>query len=296
MELFDKLIELGADLDVHNLFGHSPLHTCFRHRADYIYNMAVKLLKAGANPNIQDRMKIPPLFGPAGNNRNLKAVDLLIKFGADPHVKNFVGQSVFDYVKSSDVEMLVHLRANEKERVKKARDDAKDKTDFKKCGNCKANASSRCKGCFLMWYCSAECQQAHWNSHRQFCKETWKQYEEAEIHVRATKTKSFHQWAGKDYKASLCPKESSFIVKISVERECFKLKAVNKETLLVCNKEKDAQFHMKANTPLGQKLVKIIEDNKQTDKGTYKGYFYCVYKKKEDKFYVNPSLLPEEKW
>ena len=137
MELFDKLIELGADLDVHNLFGHSPLHTCFRHRADYIYNMAVKLLKAGANPNIQDRMKIPPLFGPAGNNRNLKAVDLLIKFGADPHVKNFVGQSVFDYVKSSDVEMLAHLRANEKERVKKARDDAKDKTDFKKCGNCK---------------------------------------------------------------------------------------------------------------------------------------------------------------
>ena len=61
------------------------------------------------------------------------------------------------------------------------------------------------------------------------------------------------------------------------------------------NKERDAQFHMKAKTPLAKRLKKIIEDCDNKDLGSiYKGYFYCIFK--NSKFFINPTLLPEEIW
>jgi len=37
------------------------------------------------------------------------------------------------------------------------------------CGNCGGEASHRCSKCKNEWYCSRECQVAHWNVHESMC-------------------------------------------------------------------------------------------------------------------------------
>ena len=73
------------------------------------------------------------LFQPC-MSKDLKAIDLLIKFKADPTLKDFQGGSVLN---NMDVEVLTHLRVADKDRTKKVRDEAKANNDFKKCGKCK---------------------------------------------------------------------------------------------------------------------------------------------------------------
>lgn len=294
MEVFEKLIELGADINCQDWVGWTPLHHCLStSRNDYTFKMAEKLLEAGANANIQNRFKETALFQPC-IKKDLKAIDLLIKYKADPTLKDFQGVSVLN---NMDVEVLTHLRVADKDRTKRVRDEAKDKTDFKKCGKCKADAGKRCMGCYLLWYCSSECQKSDWKSHKETCNKTRAQYEEIEIDMQATNENSScesHK-TGKIYKNSLKPAATSFIVKIAVFRDVFgKVVKTGSESeiMLVYNKERDAQFQMKAKTPFGEKLKKIIIDHDKT--GLYKGYFFCFTK--NGKFFVNPSILPEERW
>ena len=59
MELLEKLVELGADVNVHDLVGYTPLHHCFvgvqKELNVYSLKMARILLKNGANVNAVDR-------------------------------------------------------------------------------------------------------------------------------------------------------------------------------------------------------------------------------------------------
>ena len=70
--------------------------------------------------------------------------------------------------------------------------------------------------------------------------------------------------------------------------------------LFVHNKKMDANFHMMVNHPkkskssLGQRLINIIVDNGQTEKGIFKGYFFCIYEKGQ--FLIHPAIQPEENW
>ena len=54
--------------------------------------MARQLLKAGADPNIQNRFGCSPLFDVAMED-NVEAVKLLLEFGADPDVVANDGRS-----------------------------------------------------------------------------------------------------------------------------------------------------------------------------------------------------------
>ena len=60
--------------------------------------------------------------------------------------------------------------------------------------------------------------------------------------------------------------------------------------LLLFNKERDVEFRLKAESGLAKKLTEIIVNNESKTEG----YFYCVTKK--GKYYVNPTLLPDQKW
>lgn len=40
-----------------------------------------------------------------------------------------------------------------------------------KCANCTLDATKRCKRCAQVWYCSKECQVAHWKEHRKVCRD-----------------------------------------------------------------------------------------------------------------------------
>ena len=44
------------------------------------------------------------------------------------------------------------------------------------CPLCDQPSRNRCTGCYVIRYCSKECQLAHWKKHKKICKETKNQY------------------------------------------------------------------------------------------------------------------------
>ena len=153
MEILDQLIVLGADLNTPDRFGWTALNYCFNHfmfdfdamensdsssfiptKHEYLLKMANTLLKAGANLYNEDRMKVTPLYS-AVKARYVEAVDLLMRHKADPYRKHFYGFTMFDCTEDTAVLKCLHM--NDKERVKRLQDEAREKTTFMKCGNCK---------------------------------------------------------------------------------------------------------------------------------------------------------------
>ena len=62
-QILSKLLELGARLSARDIAGYTPLHHCLTAMATpTTLNMAVLLLKAGADPNLQNRFGASPLF------------------------------------------------------------------------------------------------------------------------------------------------------------------------------------------------------------------------------------------
>ena len=59
--------------------------------------------------------------------------------------------------------------------------------------------------------------------------------------------------------------------------------------MLVQNREGDIRFYIKVNTVLGHKVHNMIVGKK-----TGEGFFFCI--NKNGRFFLNPSLLPEEDW
>ena len=86
MDVLEKLIDLGADVNAPDWLGWTPLHHCFRDSSPYTRQLADMLLKNGANVDSRDRFLATPLCQ-ASTKRDLKGIDLLIEWGADPAAK-----------------------------------------------------------------------------------------------------------------------------------------------------------------------------------------------------------------
>ena len=90
-KILAKLIELGANINAKDVAGYTPLHHCVTCSSNSItLSMARQLLKAGADPNIQNRFGCTALFEPV-MTANLEAVELLLEFGADPEIQDYEG-------------------------------------------------------------------------------------------------------------------------------------------------------------------------------------------------------------
>ena len=96
--ILNDLLRLGARVDVQDTAGHTPIFYSIslveRFNAT-LFEVAKKLLEAGANPNIPDRFGNVPLAvccAASGfdTEQNLK---LLLKHGADPYIRNHSGNS-----------------------------------------------------------------------------------------------------------------------------------------------------------------------------------------------------------
>lgn len=82
LEMLSLLIEAGANVNIQNSFGDTPLSECVGHNEPE----TVKLLIAnGANPNSRDDEGSPPIFS-AIIGRQTEIVRLLIENGADVNV------------------------------------------------------------------------------------------------------------------------------------------------------------------------------------------------------------------
>ena len=79
MKMLKKLVDLGADVNVHDLAGYTPLHHCLTGSGNsYTMEMAEFLLDNGANVNAVNRFGAPPL-SECIMAQNLDFIKLLIK-------------------------------------------------------------------------------------------------------------------------------------------------------------------------------------------------------------------------
>jgi hypothetical protein len=287
MRILEKLVELGADVNCRDVAGFTPLHHCLTAQGNPVtFKMAKLLLKNGANVNAQNRFGCPTL-SVCVMCGNLEFIELLIKHGADPHIKDNDGCSpsmcAQHYPAASKL-----LKAGEKGVLRAERETAKEKDMFKKCPCCKESASNRCTGCFLEWYCGAKCQKEHWTEHKAICKETRKKF--LPVTFVSGVQSGFNHQTGKTFCNAngpiKAPKSTSFVVKVQVP-----LSGGTEQPMMVYNKERSVHGVVEQKGEAGGLLANAVR-TKGYNKN--KGYFYAILEK--DHLLINPSILPPETW
>lgn len=97
LENCTKLIESGTiDINKQDEQGYSPLHAASQRK---LVSVVQKLIEYGALVNIQDSWGNTPLVRALGNSEeNATIINLLLKAGTDPNIKNNHGNSVITHV------------------------------------------------------------------------------------------------------------------------------------------------------------------------------------------------------
>lgn len=171
-----KLLKLGANIHAHDVAGYTPLHHCLTmYGGTRTLAMARVLLEHGADPNARNRFGASPLLE-CVKHKKVDFVKLLLEFGADPALKNLEGMS--PQIMANGCSVICPLFAEPlKERCAELRKKAKQMGELETCRRCgRGSHCKRCAGCYLVWYCGKECQQADWAHHKDPCKEARRQY------------------------------------------------------------------------------------------------------------------------
>ena len=193
-KMLQKLIELGANVNVKNLAGSSPL--CLSSDLD----IARFLLEAGADPNSRNRMGQLPLFMSIAR-QELDMVGLLLQYGADPDLKTSGiqgsqsgNQSSRELAATMGPRVMNKLnpqgnskRAKQSKETKEVKEKLDSELEGKVCetSGCKNPAALRCPQCKKLGiqgslFCSQACFNSSWASHKQVHKKVRKEQEAAE--------------------------------------------------------------------------------------------------------------------
>lgn len=134
MKIFVKLLCLGVDVNERDAFGQTPLFYCIGD-GEVIPKMAQRLIKAGAKVNAQDRRGKTPLHYHAGSSY-IEVMQLLLANGADPHIKDNDGDTVYDMHSTSIAKDIIG--GFDKNRAMEARKMSRDALggSFRQCGVC----------------------------------------------------------------------------------------------------------------------------------------------------------------
>jgi hypothetical protein len=132
------------------------------------------LLEHGADPNARDEQDIVPLCNAFEQNGE-DSILLLLEFGAEPGVSAIgVNPCILD---REFPRVLNAYKEKTQKLCLQLRQEAKEAGHLKTCCVCQENKHcKRCSGCFLVWYCGADCQTLDWTKHKSTCLEVLAQY------------------------------------------------------------------------------------------------------------------------
>jgi len=292
--ILQRLLELGAEVNVHDMAGYTPLHHCLTTQGNRTtFGFAKLLLRHGADPNRVNRFGCTPLFE-CLMAYNAEFVELLVKHGARSDVKCNDGVMASQMVNKFTV-MQKLLKKGEKKEVRSKRKTAKQDEGFKTCGICKKEGSKKCTGCYIEWYCSAECQRADWKDHKAKCQAQRAEYLPVTLRLVEGKNKPMsvinHQ-TGKIFPTSNQPASSSAysVVKVQISFDQRGSPVAGRE-MLIYNKDRSVCGFCKPNTTEAEKIYHVVATegfNKN------KGFFNSI--KIKDQLLINPTILPPETW
>lgn len=283
VRILQKLIELGANVSAKDMAGRAPLHHCFAGYGNATTTiMAELLLKAGADPNLQDRTGVTPLLLAVGS-ADLEGVKLLLQHGGDPDVQEFthghtprVRAAMFPAV-----QRLISKAANRdmKEERKQLKEAAGG--SLATCRTCGAGGGTRCAGCFLVHYCSPACQKKDWKKHRVSCKETRAKYKPAKLKAQTGVNFNFKSKQVTAISPIQKAADGQFVVKVQVPRE--EMAAVFSSS----KKKEDLQVYNMDRTLMGflaregqQELYDQLErDVRDHGFQRYKAFYPAIFKK-----------------
>ena len=133
--------------------GYTPLHHCLTSMRNHTtLTMAEMLLKAGANPDLQNRSGCSPIFE-CIMAADVDAIKLLLKYGASPEVKeNDAGLTPLKMASSIPKLLLLFSKAGmQKAKEMRAEQKAAAGGSFRLCGGgCGLKGFKRCTGCFMV--------------------------------------------------------------------------------------------------------------------------------------------------
>jgi len=135
-------------------------------------------VERGADVNTVDRAGMNPLFAPCFSD-DLRAVDALLKLGADPH-RPFLFFDATMQASLSQVAATIRMAPRVIQALRDAEaqpvDDAAPSAPLPqmeiKCRACgtKQGRFRKCSRCKAAHYCSVECQKYDWQFHKRTCK------------------------------------------------------------------------------------------------------------------------------
>lgn len=313
-KILQKLIDLGAKISARDVAGYTPLHHCLTAYGNkQTLDMAKILLKSGADPNLQNRFGASPLFE-CVMTAQYDSIELLLKYGADPNVRMWMteevektkgGKGLSCFEIAMNFPKVLDIFGSYRRKAAKAERTANRKAaggSFRLCRQCNVDGddNKRCTGCYLVWYCGLDCQRAGWEEHKKECKEVGDQYRlvrlmDAGITTKNDITGRIHQHTYGDL-----PSKKHFVVKVQVPLD------VGGAPLFVYDKERGLcglLARSKGQEEVYDELVTKVEKH---GFGGLKGFFYAIltgtdHKNRKPEGIINIKLnskqiLPVETW
>ena len=271
-----KLIDLGAEVNAHDVAGYTPLHHCMTSTGNIAtFEMAKLLLENGADVNAVNRFGATPLMEPVLDNK-IEYIRLLMQNGANPYIGDVNGITPFEIGKKTP-SILKLLKLAHRKIPAELRTVSKEVRDFMRCSVCKKECDVKCTGCFFEWYCSAECQKADWETHKRSCKARKAKYVKVEYYPSMESDPSG-------------PKRNKMhsVVKVQAPLPDW---IEDYNALMVYNKDRTVSGILVLDE-VGAKLRKKVRGEGYG--GGLTGYFYAV--KKKGHLFINNRILPPEDW
>ena len=289
IQILEKLLELGADVNARDRRGFTPLFTTLDHSGiEDTFKVAELLLENGVDINAKCRLGQTILYLSVCRGVK-KTIRLLVEHGAAKNITDNNGRNIMDLV-LGNTEMMNLLKKDKGVKEMKARkrkqlaDRRNNLRDM--CSTCQTTTMKRCGGCYLEWFCSPECIRKDWPLHKPICHKRKSEY------IGFSFVRSMRQSdMGKNLPAYF---ENLKIVKSSRSYYIVKVFLDDPLNLSIHNNSKSVDVMVGRFQPLVEIIVDIIKIRGVKEGNSTFGYFAAFVK--DDRIFIHPDIQPVEIW